>query len=629
MRSQDENQTNAHGMPTAVPGWFDIISRLCGIVEGRAGKKWWLAFSFCFLLVLGLVAALFYMTVTGVGVLGANNQVLWGWDIVNFVFWIGIGHAGTLISAILLLSGQKWRRSVSRISEAMTIFAVLCAGIYPVFHMGRVWMSWFFAPVPEANAMWQNFLSPLMWDAFAVGSYFTLSFLFLYASMIPDLGILRDRAGQGRRARFYGLLALGWRGDHAQWASYRRMTLLLAGILAPLVISVHSVVSYDFAATVIPGWHSTLFPPYFVVGAILGGLAMVLLVVIPLRAMFDIRDLITARHLESLSKLLLAMSMAIGFSYLLETGMAFYSGVEAEIAVMNQRMFGDTAPAFWAMVFCNVIAPLCLWFRRVRRNISLLVAVSLCVTLGMWLERYVIIIGTTSRSLMPANWTEYLPSFVDVTMFAGTAGLFFGLILLFVRFFPCVGIAELCEPSSEEEFSIEHGKASVSGETDQEAFVFASAGALRQALIRENSSGEEENDIIMPYPVSTGREKESASPGLLSLGAFAGGLVGFVLSALLTGVTQLKDYPLELQGRAADFSRYVGFFPVLFESTLLGAGLGCLVMFIKECGLLQWWHPWFESPRYEIYRRHFPFCFFSEKKNPPPVFAEEHGENDF
>lgn len=615
-------------MPSAVPGWFDIISRLCGIVEGRAGKKWWLSFSFCSFLVLGLVAALFYMTVTGVGVLGTNNQVLWGWDIVNFVFWIGIGHAGTLISAILLLSGQKWRRSVSRISEAMTIFAVLCAGIYPVFHMGRVWMSWFFAPVPEANAMWQNFLSPLMWDAFAVGSYFTLSFLFLYASMIPDLGMLRDRAGQGRRARFYGLLALGWRGDHAQWASYRRMTLLLAGILAPLVISVHSVVSYDFAATVIPGWHSTLFPPYFVVGAILGGLAMVLLVVIPLRAMFDIRDLITARHLESLSKLLLAMSMAIGFSYLLEIGMAFYSGVEAEIAVMNQRMFGDTAPAFWAMVFCNVLAPLCLWFRRVRRNIALLIAVSLCVTLGMWLERYVIIIGTTSRSLMPANWTEYLPSFVDVTMFAGTAGLFFGLILLFVRFFPCVGIAELCEPASEEELSVEHGKVPVSGETDQEAFVFSSAGALRKALICENSSSGEEPDIIMPYPLTTGRERESASPGLLSLGAFAGGLVGFVLSALLTGVTQLKDYPLELQGRAADFSRYVGFFPVLFESTLLGAGLGCLVMFIKECGLLQWWHPWFESPRYEIYRRHFPFCFFPKKKNQSPVFAKENGEID-
>lgn len=615
-------------MPSAVPGWFDIISRLCGIVEGRAGKKWWLSFSFCSFLVLGLVAVLFYMTVTGVGVLGTNNQVLWGWDIVNFVFWIGIGHAGTLISAILLLSGQKWRRSVSRISEAMTIFAVLCAGIYPVFHMGRVWMSWFFAPVPEANAMWQNFLSPLMWDAFAVGSYFTLSFLFLYASMIPDLGMLRDRAGQGRRARFYGLLALGWRGDHAQWASYRRMTLLLAGILAPLVISVHSVVSYDFAATVIPGWHSTLFPPYFVVGAILGGLAMVLLVVIPLRAMFDIRDLITARHLESLSKLLLAMSMAIGFSYLLEIGMAFYSGVEAEIAVMNQRMFGDTAPAFWAMVFCNVLAPLCLWFRRVRRNIALLIAVSLCVTLGMWLERYVIIIGTTSRSLMPANWTEYLPSFVDVTMFAGTAGLFFGLILLFVRFFPCVGIAELCEPASEEELSVEHGKVPVSGETDQEAFVFSSAGALRKALICENSSSGEEPDIIMPYPLTTGRERESASPGLLSLGAFAGGLVGFVLSALLTGVTQLKDYPLELQGRAADFSRYVGFFPVLFESTLLGAGLGCLVMFIKECGLLQWWHPWFESPRYEIYRRHFPFCFFPKKKNQSPVFAKENGEID-
>lgn len=594
-----------------VPGWYGVISRLCGIVEGRAGTGWWMAFSICCLLALGLVGALGYMTVTGVGVLGANNQVLWGWDIVNFVFWIGIGHAGTLISAILLLSGQKWRRSVARISEAMTIFAVLCASIYPVFHMGRVWMSWFFVPVPEANAMWQNFLSPLMWDAFAVGSYFTLSLLFLYASMIPDLALLRDRAGLGVRARFYGLLALGWRGDVGQWAVYRRMTLLLAGILTPMVISVHSVVSYDFAATVVSGWHSTLFPPYFVVGAILGGLAMVLLVVIPLRALFNIRDLITARHIESLSKLLLAMSLAIGFSYALEVFMAFYSGVDAEIAVIRQRLFGDMSPAFWAMVFCNVAVPLVLWFRRMRRSTIALVTVSLCVTLGMWMERYVIVVGTTSRSVIPANWADYVPSVVDVVMFAGTLGLFFGLILLFVRFFPCVGITELCESSSEGEPQEVISLHTETGTKVQEAegACFLSLSGFRRAAALLPGVGM----AVSPFSVSLVSPPEEEAPDALSRGALTGGILGFVLSCLLVGVTQLWDYPLELQGRLADVSRYIGFFPVLFESALLGAGLGCLVMFIRECGLLKWWHPWFESSLYERYRMSFPFCLLAEE----------------
>lgn len=548
--------------------WREVISRLCSPVEKPATLLWKAGFAVCSLLVLLLAASLVYVTAAGVGVLGVDNHVPWGWDIVNFVFWIGIGHAGTLISAILLLTRQQWRTSVNRIAEAMTLFAVLCAAVFPVFHMGRVWMAWFFVPVPESNGVWQNFLSPLMWDAFAVGTYFLLSLLFLYVCLVPDLALLRDRAGRGRRARFYGWLALGWIGTQRQWRLHRKMALILAGLLTPLVISVHSVVSYDFAATVVPGWHSTLFPPYFVAGAIFGGLAMVLLVVVPLRAAGRLKDMISPHHLESLAKLMLALSLVMGFCYGVEQFMAFYSGSPLERAAFIQRITGPFAWAFWAMLACNVVIPQCLWLRRVRRSTAALAGVALCVTLGMWLERFVIVAGTMSRSFMSASWSTYMPSWVDVAMFAGTFGLFFGAILLFIRLFPCVSIAEVC--------------------------------ALRARGRVEIPSGARE--AVSPFPV-TEDDSEDDGPerdGIFR-GTFWGASCGLLTGFLLTWATQLIDYPLILQGREADWSRFSGFVPVLFEMTILGAGLGTLVVFCREARLFRWWDPWFESPEYARY----------------------------
>ena len=424
-------------------GW--ITERVAGIVENKQPLLWWLIFLPALLLWgIGVGGGLVYLVASGVGVWGNNNVAMWGWPIVNFVFWIGIGHAGTLISAILFLTRQNWRTGVNRAAEAMTIFAVMCAGIFPAFHVGRVWMAWYLAPIPNANAIWQNFKSPLLWDVFAVSTYFTVSLIFWYLGMVPDLATLRDRAKTKLRRFFYGLFALGWRGGNRQWRHYEMAYLLLAALSTPLVLSVHSVVSFDFATSVVPGWHTTIFPPYFVAGAIFGGFAMVLTLMIPCRRIYGLQDLITVKHIDNMAKIIALTGSIVGYAYLMELWVSWYSGSKFEGDAFRLRtLSGPHVKAYYAMMFCNVIAPQAFWFEWCRKNLWVVMVISMFVNIGMWFERYVIIVTTLPRMWLPAEWGSYGPSRADVLLFVGTIGMFTALFLLFLRFLPCINIAEV------------------------------------------------------------------------------------------------------------------------------------------------------------------------------------------
>jgi len=423
-------------------GW--ITDRICGIVENRQPFIWWVLFLPAVALSGCLAFTLFYLVSTGVGVWGNNQPVAWGWAIVNFVFWIGIGHAGTLISAILFLTRQKWRTSVNRASEAMTLFAVMCAGIYPAFHVGRFWMVWFLAPVPNANAIWQNFKSPLLWDVFAVSTYFTISIVFWYIGLIPDLATLRDRARKWLPKFLYGFFALGWRGGNRQWRHYEMAYLLLAALSTPLVLSVHSVVSFDFATSVIPGWHTTIFPPYFVAGAVFGGFAMVLTLMLPVRKLYGLEDMITAKHIDNMAKIILLTGTIVGYAYIMELFIAYYGGNKFESDAFFLRIVsGPYTWAYYCMFFCNVIAPQIFWFRWSRHNLWVVFVVANLVNAGMWFERFVIIPTSISRDFLPGQWGYYSPTWVEKLMFAGTFGLFIMLFLLFLRFLPVIAASEV------------------------------------------------------------------------------------------------------------------------------------------------------------------------------------------
>jgi molybdopterin-containing oxidoreductase family membrane subunit len=421
-----------------------ITNRICGIVENRQPALWWWLFVPSVMLTSVMVFGFVYLISTGVGVWGQKQPVAWAWDITNFVFWIGIGHAGTLISAILFLTRQKWRTAVNRASEAMTLFAVMCAGLYPAFHVGRVWMVWFLAPVPNANAVWQNFKSPLLWDVFAVSTYFTVSVLFWYLGLVPDLATLRDRCKAGIKKTLYGIFALGWRGGNRQWNHYEMAYLLLAALSTPLVLSVHSVVSFDFATSVVPGWHTTIFPPYFVAGAIFGGFAMVLTLMIPVRAIYGLHDLITAKHIDNMAKIILLTGTIVGYAYCMELFMAYYSGSKYERdAFLLRTIYGPSWPYYYAMFFCNVIAPQVFWIKKARTNLIVVMIVCMFVNAGMWYERYVIIVTTLERHFMPGSWRTFDATWVDNWTFIGTFGFFLMNFLLFLRFLPVIAIAEV------------------------------------------------------------------------------------------------------------------------------------------------------------------------------------------
>ncbi len=424
--------------------YSQITRDVSGIVERPVPRAWYLAFAVTGSLTLVLVAMLTYLVFTGIGVWGNNSPVGWAWDITNFVFWIGIGHAGTLISAILFLFRQRWRTSINRFAEAMTLFAVACAGIFPLFHVGRPWRAYWLVPLPNsALHMWQNFRSPLLWDVFAVSTYATVSLLFWYVGLIPDLATLRDRAAPGSRRWIYGALSLGWRGSARHWRHYEAAYLLLAGLSTPLVLSVHTIVSFDFAVSVIPGWHTTIFPPYFVAGAIFSGFAMVVTLMVVARRVFHLEHLVTMKHLENMCKVMLATGSIVGYSYAVEFFTAFFSGNPYERFVFLNRATGPYAWAVWTMFTCNVFAPQLFWFKRFRTSVPLMFAISIVVNVGMWFERFVIIVTSLHRDFLPSSWGYFRPTIVDMLTLAGSFGLFLTLFLLFVRFLPMISMAEV------------------------------------------------------------------------------------------------------------------------------------------------------------------------------------------
>ncbi len=421
-----------------------ITNRICGIIENKQPLLWWLLFVPSALLTGIMVFCFCYLISTGVGVWGQKQPVDWAWDITNFVFWIGIGHAGTLISAVLFLTRQKWRTSVNRAAEAMTLFAVMCAGLFPAFHVGRVWMVWFLAPIPNANAIWQNFKSPLLWDVFAVSTYFTVSVIFWYLGLVPDLATLRDRCKPGLKKALYGLFSLGWRGANRHWTHYETGYMLLAALSTPLVLSVHSVVSFDFATSVVPGWHTTIFPPYFVAGAIFGGFAMVLTLMIPARKIYGLHDLITPKHIDNMSKIILLTGTIVGYAYCMEFFMAYYGANPFELQTFKLRsLYGPSTFYYYMMFICNVFSPQIFWIRKMRTNLVAVMTVSMFVNAGMWYERYVIIVTTLERHLTPGAWRVFHPTWVDITTFIGTFGFFMMNFLLFLRFLPVIAIAEV------------------------------------------------------------------------------------------------------------------------------------------------------------------------------------------
>jgi molybdopterin-containing oxidoreductase family membrane subunit len=420
-----------------------VTDKVCGIVEARkTPKAWWIAFGISLSLTGFMGALILYLITTGLGVWGVNSPVGWGFAIINFVFWVGIGHAGTLISAILFLFRQPWRTGINRFAEAMTIFAVICAGLFPAIHVGRIWVIYWVFPYPNQMTMWPNFRSPLLWDVFAVSTYFTVSLLFWYIGMIPDLASIRDRA-VGLRQKIYGALAMGWRGSNRHWQNYERVYLILAALATPLVLSVHSVVSFDFAVSILPGWHTTIFPPYFVAGAIFCGFAMVVLLAVPAREWFGLKDIITLRHLENMNKIMLATGLMVGYAYSVEFFVAWYSGNGFEQFAFINRALGPYGWSYWIMVSCNVLSPQLFWFKKIRTSPWAMFFVAVLINIGMWFERFVIVITSLSRDFLPSSWGYYKPTWVDLWTFIGTFGLFFTLFLLFLRFVPMIAMAEV------------------------------------------------------------------------------------------------------------------------------------------------------------------------------------------
>ena len=433
-------------VPVLAPGhtYETVTEKISGVVLTRpVGLGWVAGFALAFSLLMMLTVAVTWLIAKGVGIWGINIPIGWGFAIVNFVWWIGIGHAGTLISAILFLLNQKWRTSINRFAEAMTLFAVACAGLFPLIHTGRPWMAYYMFPYPSTMGIWPQFRSPLIWDVFAVSTYGTVSLLFWFVGLIPDLATLRDRAPHQWQRVIFGLLAMGWRGSARHWHRYQSAYMLLAGLATPLVLSVHTVVSFDFSIAIVPGWHTTIFPPYFVAGAIYSGFAMVLTIAIPLRAAYGLQDFITMRHLENMAKVMLATGLIVAYGYFFEFFLSEYSGNKFDVFLVNQRLHGPYAPYYYALILCNILTPQLLWIQKVRRNIPALFVMSLIINTGMWLERFVIVVTSLHRDFLPSSWGMYYPTKWDISTYIGTLGLFFTLFYLFIRFLPVIAISEM------------------------------------------------------------------------------------------------------------------------------------------------------------------------------------------
>jgi molybdopterin-containing oxidoreductase family membrane subunit len=442
-------------LPAPNPHWItEKISSL--VLTPQTPIEWLVTFGLTFMGTLGLVFAIAWLLIRGIGIWGVNIPVAWGFAIVNFVWWIGIGHAGTLISAILLLLHQAWRQSINRFAEAMTLFAVMCAGVFPLIHLGRPWFFYWIAPYPNTMGLWPQWRSPLVWDMFAVSTYFTISLVFWYVGLIPDLATFRDRAKHRFTQVMYGIMAMGWRGSAYHWQRYQMAYLILAGLATPLVVSVHTVVSFDFTIAIVPGWHSTIFPPYFVAGAIYSGFAMVLTLAIPLRKLYHLEELITSRHLENMAKLMLTTGVIVAYSYIIEAFIAFYSGNPYERYEIINRAFGPYGWLYWLLITTNLVIPQFLWSARCRKHTGILFLIALCVNVGMWLERFVIVVVSLHRDFLPSSWDMYYPTFWDWTTFLGTIALFITLFLMFVRLLPSISMFEMKEILHKPEVAI-HG----------------------------------------------------------------------------------------------------------------------------------------------------------------------------
>ncbi len=446
-RALDNTSDDPRRRAPLVLGANDLVTitdKVCRVPEApRMPRAWYVALCVSAAFTAVLAAMIGYLVFTGVGVWGLNRPVGWAFDITNFVFWVGIGHAGTLISAILFLFRQSWRTAINRSAEAMTIFAVVCAGLFPAIHVGRIWVIYWVFPYPNQMAVWPNFRSPLLWDVFAVGTYLVVSVLFWYMGMVPDLATLRDRATTRARHLVYGVLAMGWRGSARHWHRYEKAYLLLAALATPLVLSVHSVVSFDFAVSMLPGWHTTIFPPYFVAGAIFSGFGMVLTLLVPARELFGLKDVITLRHLDNMCKIVVATGSIVGYAYAVEFFVAWYGQNEYELFTFLNRALGPYGWCYWTMVSCNVVLPQLFWSGKLRRTPWVVFGLSLVVNVGMWFERFVIIVSSLHRDYLPSSWGFYKPTWVEILTLMGSFGLFFTLFLLFLRFLPMVAMAEV------------------------------------------------------------------------------------------------------------------------------------------------------------------------------------------
>lgn len=428
--------------------YHQVTEDICRPIEATPSKLWWIGFGISVALLLFGVYSVYREVVYGTGQWNLNKTIGWGWDITNFVWWVGIGHAGTLISAILLLFRQGWRTGVNRAAEAMTIFAVMCAGQFPIFHMGRVWMAFFVLPYPNSRgALWPNFSSPLMWDVFAISTYFTVSLLFWYTGLLPDLATVRDRARTKFRKMFYGVASFGWSGSTKHWQRHESLSLVLAGLSTPLVLSVHTIVSFDFATSVIPGWHTTIFPPYFVAGAIFSGFAMVQSLLIITRKVLNLEDYITLGHIEAMNKVIVLTGSIVGIAYLTELFIAWYGQNSYEWWAFSQNranLFSPYGWSYYGMMFCNVVSPQLFWSKKLRRNIMFTFFMSVLINVGMWFERFVIIVTSLYRDFLPSSWsTYYSPTVWEIGFYLGTFGLFFTCFFLFAKFFPVIAIAEI------------------------------------------------------------------------------------------------------------------------------------------------------------------------------------------
>ncbi|WP_081990204.1 NrfD/PsrC family molybdoenzyme membrane anchor subunit [Psychroserpens sp. Hel_I_66] len=429
---------------TGEKSYHDVSVDVAAPVEGKANKAWWIVFSIALVAFLWGIGCIIYTVSTGIGTWGLNKTVGWAWDITNFVWWVGIGHAGTLISAVLLLFRQKWRMAINRSAEAMTIFSVVQAGLFPIIHMGRPWLGYWVLPIPnQFGSLWVNFNSPLLWDVFAISTYLSVSLVFWWTGLLPDFAMLRDRAIKPFQKKIYALLSFGWSGRAKDWQRFEEVSLVLAGLATPLVLSVHTIVSFDFATSVIPGWHTTIFPPYFVAGAIFSGFAMVNTLLIIMRKVCNLEDYITVQHIELMNIVIMLTGSIVGVAYITELFIAWYSGVEYEQYAFLNRATGPYAWAYWMMMSCNVFSPQFMWFKKLRTSIMFSFFISIVVNVGMWFERFVIIVTSLHRDYLPSSWTMFSPTFVDIGIFIGTIGFFFVLFLLYARTFPVIAQAEV------------------------------------------------------------------------------------------------------------------------------------------------------------------------------------------